>query len=408
MDGWRREYGSEKRNALDHELKALLDEFLRRKEADDKEGALLKVRHILEKLVENIFVLEGLAERFDEREFSAKNLAERIDFLYSERALDYTSKNNYHAIRMAANKAAHNQPFTDVEYVNAVSAILAELEKYSEKYDGRTVRAKKKSTIFSTYDRVNDAVNQLFDDLHRLNFRIRRKFTTVWLIICIPFVLYILISGLVGFRRNMKAFELVSKRMMDAASNVGYREPSRETVSANTGSKKSGKETAPKTAGSKKSGKDASEKAGHGEAGKEPPSPDAGFWEFDMETASAQTGAEIQSNALDETAPEASPEEAAGSELESDVPAWVTVAVDDWKSRYQSEFFEDAFTIKMNIGETVRVRNIWSNCEYYSTDTGVIEVDSQGNVTAVGEGVAFVAIKTSIGGLIDCERYEVS
>ena len=59
MDGWRREYGSEKRNALDHELKALLDEFLRRKEADDKEGALLKVRHILEKLVENIFVLEG-------------------------------------------------------------------------------------------------------------------------------------------------------------------------------------------------------------------------------------------------------------------------------------------------------------------------------------------------------------
>ena len=54
------------------------------------------------------------------------------------------------------------------------------------------------------------------------------------------------------------------------------------------------------------------------------------------------------------------------------------------------------------------MRNIWSNCEYYSTDTGVIEVDSQGNVTAVGEGVAFVAIKTSIGGLIDCERYEVS
>lgn len=77
MNGWRQEHGQEEQNAMDQELKALLDDFTRRHEAEDKESALLKARHIMEKLIGNIFVLEGLAEQFDERNTAGKLSGQR-------------------------------------------------------------------------------------------------------------------------------------------------------------------------------------------------------------------------------------------------------------------------------------------------------------------------------------------
>lgn len=207
---------------------------------------------------------------------------------------------------------------------------------------------------------MNDQVNELLDQYKRWNLKVQRKLTTVSLVICIPIALYV-ITSLIGFQKNMKAAErigdLITKQMVGAASTDADHVKSR-------------KETSPP--------------------------------EFSIE---------IQSGAPDDTEtspPEASPDAQADTELPSGIPSWAEMAVSEWERRYQDDYFKDAVTIKMSVGDTRRMRNVWRDCEYYSTDTSVVEVDGQGIVTAVGQGTAFVAIKSSLGELTDCERYEVS